>query len=159
MRHTRSAALRVGALATVAVAALMMSAGVGATATKDKRAVAFTQTGTGAVISQNGSTILVAAVKNSLDGDGATVATLTLNGTSGTDTATRYQANGVGKFEETFTLGAPDANGLVPVTGSGKCVNGGTGVHKNEKCSYTYTGTQNPTTNTVSFNITGTTSR
>jgi hypothetical protein len=122
------------------------------------RTVGWTQTGTGALINQNGSTLIVSAVHNSIDGDGAVVATLTLNGNGGTDTAVRYQANGVGRFEETFSNGAPDANGVMPFTGSGKCT-GGTGVHKNEKCSYTTTGTYNPNTSVVSFNITGTTTR
>jgi hypothetical protein len=48
---------------------------------------------------------------------------------------------------------------MIPITGSGKCVQGGTGVHKGEKCNYTYTATLNPNTNVVNFNITGTTTR
>ena len=48
---------------------------------------------------------------------------------------------------------------MIPVTGSGKCVQGGTGVHKGEKCNYTYAGTLNPNTNVVNLNITGTTTR
>jgi hypothetical protein len=48
---------------------------------------------------------------------------------------------------------------MIPVTGSGKCVQGGTGAHKGEKCTYTYTGTLNPNTNVTNFNITGTTTR
>ena len=124
------------------------------------RTTAWTQSGTGVSIDQgNGKYLVVAAVKNSLDGDGATVATLTLNGSSGTNTATRYQANGVQRFEESFTLGAADANGLIPYNGSGKCTGPGTGVHKNEKCSYTYTGTLNPATQVVNFDISGTTTR
>jgi hypothetical protein len=126
----------------------------------EARTTAWTQSGTGVSIDQgNGTYLVVAAVKNSLDGDGATVATLTLNGTSGTNTATRYQANGVQKFEETFTLGAADANGLIPYNGSGKCTGPGTGAHKDEKCSYTYTGTLNPATQVVNFDISGTTTR
>jgi hypothetical protein len=120
----------------------------------------WTQTGSGASITQDdGSMLLVASVDNSIDGDGATVAKVTLNGDSGIDTATRYTANGLGKFEEEFTLGAPDANGMVPIAGSGKCVQGGTGVHKGEKCNYTYTATLNSNTNVITFNITGTTTR
>jgi hypothetical protein len=48
---------------------------------------------------------------------------------------------------------------MIQITGSGKCVQGGTGVHKGEKCKYTYTGTLNPNTNVVNFTITGTTTR
>jgi hypothetical protein len=123
------------------------------------RTVPWTQSGIGANINQSGSMLVVASVKNSVDGDGAVVSTVTLNGNSGTDKATRYQANGVQNFEETFTLGAPDANGLIPYEGSGKCTGPGTGVHKNEKCSYTYSGSLDPTTNQVKFDITGTTTR
>jgi hypothetical protein len=167
MLHTRRRALRVAAVAAVATAGLVMTAASGTAASSHQGASAapkkekqWTQTGTGASITKDdGSMLLVASVENSLDGDGATVAKVTLNGSNGTDTATRYTANGVGKFEEEFTLGAPDSNGMIPITGSGKCVQGGTGVHKGEKCKYTYTATLNPNTNVVSFNITGTTTR
>jgi len=131
-----------------------------------KKEKEWTQTGIGASITQpDGSMLLVASIENSIDGRGATVATVTLNGTSGTDAATRCTGNGVGKYEEEFTLGASDANGMIPITGSGsgsgsgKCVPGGTRVHKGEKCNYTYTATLNPNTNVVNFNISGTTTR
>jgi hypothetical protein len=167
MLHTRRRALRVAAVAAVATAGLVMTAAPGTSASSHhggsaapKKEKEWTQTGTGASITKDdGSMLLVASVENSLDGDGATVATIRLNGNTGTDTATRYTANGVGKFEEEFTLGAPDASGMIPITGSGKCVQGGTRVHKGEKCNYTYTATLNPNTNVVSFNITGTTTR
>jgi hypothetical protein len=167
MLHTRRRALRVAAISAVATAGLVLTAASGAAAgshhgasAAPKKEKQWTQTGTGASITQDdGSMLLVASVENSLDGDGATVAKVTLNGSNGTNTATRYTANGVGKYEEEFTLGAPDTNGMIPITGSGKCVQGGTGVHKGEKCKYTYTATLNPNTNVVNFNITGTTTR
>lgn len=167
MLHTRRRALRVAAVAAVATAGLVMTAASGTAASNHQGASAapkkekqWTQTGTGASITkEDGSMLLVASVDNSLDGDGATVAKITLNGSNGTDTATRYTANGVLKGEEEFTLGAPDANGMIPISGSGKCVKGGTGVHKGEKCTYTFTATLNPNTNVVNFNITGTTTR
>jgi hypothetical protein len=167
MLHTRRRALRVAAIAAVAAAGLVMTAAPGTAASSHQGASTapskekeWTQTGIGASITQSdGSMLLVASVKNSLDGDGATVAKITLNGNTGTDTATRYAANGVGKFEEEFTLGALDANGMIPITGSGKCVQGGTRAHKDEKCNYTYTATLNPNTNVVNFSITGTTTR
>jgi hypothetical protein len=167
MLHTRRRALRVAAICAVATAGLVMTAASSTAAGSHQSASAaaktekeWTQTGVGSSITQSdGSMLVVASVENSLDGDGATVAKIKLNGSSGTNTATRYQANGIGKFEEEFTLGAPDASGMIPITGSGKCVQGGTGVHKSEKCKYTYTGTLNPNTNVVNFNITGTTTR
>jgi hypothetical protein len=126
----------------------------------EARTKTWTQTGVGASIAQdNGSLFLVAAMKNSLDGDGATVSTVTLNGSKGTDTATRYMTNGVQKFEEEFTLGAADANGLITFTGTGKCTGPGTGVHKHEKCRYTYEGTLDPETSVVHFKVTGTIAR
>jgi hypothetical protein len=51
-----------------------------------------------------------------------------------------YFANGVSKSKETFKLGAANAQGISAITGSGKRISGGTSVHKNEKCSYTFTG-------------------
>lgn len=51
-----------------------------------------------------------------------------------------YFANGVSKSNETFKLGAANAQGISAITGSGKRISGGTSVHKNEKCSYTFTG-------------------
>src|SRR5260370_19080193 len=158
MLQTGRRVLSVVAVAAMAAAGLIMTTGDGAAASRGSRTVGWTQTGTGAQISQNGSTlVIVSAVTNSLDGDGAVVATVTLNGNSATDTAVRYQANGVGRFEETLTLGAP-ANGVIPYTGTGKCT-AGTGVHKHERCSYTFTGTENASTSMASFKITGTTTR
>ena len=63
------------------------------------------------------------------------------------------------KGEEEFTLGVPDADGMIPVDGSGECVKGGTRAYKHAECTYTFTGTLDPTTNVVTFDITGTTSR
>ena len=167
MLHTRRRALRVAAISAVATAVLVMTAASGTAADSHQGASAapknekqWTQTGIGSSITQSdGSMLIVASVENSLDKGGAVVAKVTLNGNTGTNTATRYDTNGVGKYEEEFTLGATDASGMIPYTGSGKCVPGGTGVHKGEKCKYTYTGTLNPDTNVVNFNITGTTTR
>jgi hypothetical protein len=167
MLHTRRRALRAAAVAAVATVGLVMTAVPGTAASSHhgasaapKTEKAWTQTGIGSSITQpDGSMLLVASIENSLDGDGATVAKVTLNGNSGTDTATRYTANGFGKYEEEFTLGASDANGMIPIIGSGKCVQGGSRVHKSEKCKYTFTGTLNPNTNVVTFTITGTTTR
>ena len=166
MLHTRRRALRAAAVAAVATAGLVMTAATGmaegshqgASSAPDKEK--WTQTFIGASITQDdGSMLTVGSVDNSLDGDGATVAKVTLNGNRGTDTATRYTANGVFKGEEEFALGAPDASGMVPITGSGKCVQGGTGAHKGAKCNYTFTGALNPNTNAVTLKITGTTTR
>lgn len=110
------------------------------------RTVPYTATATSAQISQTGSAhVIVCAGTSSIDGDGAAVATFTINGTSGTGTAIGYFAGGVRRSKETFTVAA-GANGMVALTGSGTCT-GGTGVYKHAKCSYTLTGTTNPQTN------------
>jgi hypothetical protein len=166
MLHTKRRVFRTTAVTTI-VAALVVTISGGATAGNHRgpsgasgEKKEWTQTGIGAsIVQEDGSMLLVASVENSLDGDGAVVATITLDGNGGTNTATRYQANGVGKFEEEFTLGATDANGMIPITGTGKCVKGGTRAHKGEKCNYTYTGTLDPATNVVTFDISGTTTR
>ena len=44
------------------------------------------------------------------------------------------------------------------MTGSGKCA-GGTGVHKHEKCNFTFDGSVNPTTTVFNSNVTGTLTR
>jgi hypothetical protein len=165
MLRTRRRALRVAAVAAAVAAGLVMTAGAVLATSPGSldgkpRAATWTQSGTGSSISQDdGSFLIVASVKNSLDGDGAVVARTTLDGSAGTNTATRYQANGVQKFRETFTLGAADANGLIPYQGSGECAGPGTGVHKHEKCNYSFTGTLNSATNVVNFDITGKTTR
>jgi hypothetical protein len=161
MLHPKRRAIRVTAIAAVAAATLAMTAAAGVPATgaaaaKDKP---FTETITGAQISQNGSTsVSVWSGKNSVEGDGAGVVTITLNGNEATGSGTQYWASGAAKFTETFTLGAPAADGTIPYTGSGKCA-GGTGVHKHEKCSFTFDGSVNPTTTVFNSNVTGTLTR
>jgi hypothetical protein len=164
MLHIRGRVVGVMAMAAVA-AALVMTGGAGAAAAgvratpaaaKDKP---FTETIDGAQISQTGSTLMsVWSDKNSVEGDGAGVVTITLNGTNATGTGTQYWASGAAKFTETFTLGAAGADGTIPYSGSGKCA-GGTGVHKHEKCSFTFDGSLNPTTTVFHSDVTGTVTR
>ena len=124
------------------------------------REITWNQTGTGAVITrEDGSMFAVATIDNSGDGPGAVVAKITLNGSSGTQKALRYTANGVFAGDEKFTLDPPRTDGTIPFTGSGVCVKGGTRVHKHERCSYTVSGTLDPVTNIVSFEIAGTSTR
>jgi hypothetical protein len=161
MLHPKRRAVRVSAIAAVAAATLAMTAAAGVPATgaeaaKDKP---FTETITGAQISQSGSTLVsVWSDKNSVEGDGAGVVRIMLNGNEATGSGTQYWASGAAKFTETFTLGASGADGTIPYTGSGKC-DGGTGVHKKEKCSFTFDGSLNPTTNIFTSSVTGTLTR
>jgi hypothetical protein len=144
----------------VAATALVITAGAGAADRPSQgRTVSWTQTSIGAQLKQpDGSLVHVASFKNSLDGEGALVGIVTPGGKGFTDTDTRYQADGVLKAKETGTLGTP-AGGMVPFTGTGTCIAGGTGVHKHETCNYTFTGTLNPTTNEIDITSRGTSTR
>jgi hypothetical protein len=124
---------------------------------------AFTENVTGAQISMTGLTLKGAfIVTNSLDGTGAGIQEGSISGTtfpiSGKTTDTDYFADGVQKLQETFTLGTPNANGISTLTGTGTCV-GGTGVHEKQKCTYTFTGTDNLNTKVATAKVTGTYTR
>jgi hypothetical protein len=124
---------------------------------------AFTENVTGAHIGTTGHSFENAyKVTGPLDGAGAGVEegsiTATTPSISGASTLTDYFADGAQKLKETFTLGAPNVNSISTLTGSGKCV-GGTGVHKTQKCTYTFTGTDNEKTTVYTFKVTGTYTR
>jgi hypothetical protein len=123
-------------------------------ATKPKK-VHFTQTAIGAPVS---STEAVYATKDSVHGQGAAVQTTVINSTAtaGTDTTTSFFKNGSSVGHDTFTLTAPDANGVITVTGHGTSV-GKSGTLKGHKATYTFTGTDNSKTNIIQVTITGTT--
>lgn len=135
----------------IAVAVLVTNAGAAgaALASQKPRTVHYTATAACAQISQTGSTIVIVCAGGSLKiggvtpkgVDGATVATITLNGNHGTSTTIGYFTNGVRRSKETFTV-ATDSTGMATLTGSGTCT-GGTGFWKHAKCSYTLTGTTN----------------
>jgi hypothetical protein len=130
-----------------------------AVAAKKPRTRAFTQTDLGAQVIGSGTSFESAyKLTDSLDGNGAAVQVGTVTGSSlplsGTSKTTDYFANGVTRTTETFTLGAPNAAGISTLTGSGKCT-GGTGVHKKEKCTFTFTGTYNTNNTVTSVVITG----
>ena len=112
----------------------------------------FTLTLTGAPVS---STENVYAAQDSRHGPGAAVQMITANGTSGTDTDTVYYKNGSVVGHDAFTIGAPDANGIVSITGHGTAV-GKSGALKGAKWTYTFTGTDNTKTNVLQVTVTGT---
>jgi hypothetical protein len=162
MSKTARRRFRATAVAAIAATGLVVAANAGGAAAgvrdtppaaaKDKP---FTETITGAQISQSGSTsVSVWTDKNSIEGAGAGVVTITLNGNEATGSGTQYWASGAAKFTETFTLGAPAADGTIAYTGRGKCA-GGTGVHKHEKCDFTFDGSVNPTTTVFNSSVTG----
>jgi hypothetical protein len=121
---------------------------------------AYTATVLGAVVNGQGTSFeSVYKETNSVDGTGAGIEDGSITGAtpplSGNGTLTDYFADGVLKLKETFKLGAPNASGIVAITGSGKCV-GGTRVHRNQKCTYTFTGTENSHTLIFNVKVTGT---
>jgi hypothetical protein len=124
---------------------------------------AFTENVTGAHIGMTGHSFENAyKVTSPLDGTGAGIEegliTATTPSTSGTSTLTDYFADGVQTLKETFTLGAPNANSISTLTGNGRCL-GGIGIHKMQKCTYTFTGTDNEKTTVYTFKVTGTYTR
>jgi hypothetical protein len=134
--------MRVRIIVLAGTLALIASAGPGAAATGKR---SFSQAILGAQISASGNhSVSVYQIHDSLNGDGATVQRVTVTGTTfpltGTYTDKTYFANGVSKGKGTFTLAAPDANGISALTGSGKCT-GGTRRHRSERCTYTFSGT------------------
>jgi len=145
--------------AVLVITACSAAASTGAVAAQPKpRTVPYTETGLCAPISQTGSTrVLVCAGTSSIDGNGAAVATITVNGLHGSDTSIEYSANGARRVKETFTA-VVAANGMITLTGSGICT-GGTGVDKHVKCSYTLTGTTSPGSNVSSTKEVGTITR
>jgi len=140
-------------VAGVAVAVLVMTAGSAGAASRGSttalapqkpQTVPYIATGNCAPVSRSGATIMeVCASTNSISGNGAAVATITLNGNGGTDTSVEYDAQGARRVKETFTFAA-GANGTT-TPGTGTCT-GGTGAYKHATCSYTLTGTINTQT-------------
>ena len=156
-KQTSHRALRVVGMA---VAVLIVTAGADGTAlaSQKPRTIHYTATATCAQISETGSTLeIVCAGSSSVDGDGAAVATITLNSTSGTATSVGYFADGVRRSKETFTV-ATDPSGMTTLTGSGTCTEG-TGVYRHARCSYALTGTTNSKSNISSSKEVGTVTR
>jgi hypothetical protein len=158
MRKALVGALGMIGLVTVAgVSAYASTAREGST----KRTV--TETVAGAQISGNGSSsVEVFQVVSSLDGTCASISHDSNTGTSfpisGTATATTYCANGVSKSQDKYVLNAPNSSGVIAYSGSGKCV-GGTGVHKQEQCTFTFKGTYDTKKNIDNAKFTGTDTR
>jgi hypothetical protein len=98
-------------------------------------------------------------IKRSPDGEGTTVRDAVLHATtfpaSGTDKATSYYRNGRLNATETFTLSPPRTNGVGAITGKGKCT-GGTEIHQQETCNYTFKGTYDLKTDVTHITLTGT---
>jgi hypothetical protein len=95
---------------------------------------------------------------SSLDGTGAAISQFKISSSggsvTGTSVTTIYFRDGVSQQRSSFRQAAPSTNGIIKVTGSGRCA-GGTGVHRREKCSYKLTGTYNTKTNQNTLKVSG----
>ena len=154
------ASIRVGLIGLVVVAGFSAYA-LAAPNRSMKRA--FTQTLLGAQISMNRrSSEYAYKTTDSVYGNGATVDHISTTGTafplSGTATSRTYFRSGVSISTSTFKIFAANSNGIVTAAGSGKCI-GGSGVHRNERCRWTFTGTIDPKTKLAQFKVTGTYTR
>jgi hypothetical protein len=141
--------MRRGLIAIVGIAALSVPVVASAAAKQHRH---FTTTIVGAAISNTQSAY---KAHDSVFGNGAGVQTIKPSGSGGTDSEITYYGNASAKSKGTFKIGAPDANGNAPVTGSGHDVSG-TGKAKGLKSSYTYTGTYNAKTGMFKVKLTGT---
>jgi hypothetical protein len=142
---------------TVAVVTILLAVAAtqapAATTTPKKHAVDVTLIGS--TVAVNGSTNTSAAqVKDKVSGPGAAVIVTKVAAPTSATTATAYYASGSIRAKGTITIGTPDANGSVTVTGSGT-FNGGTGRFKGAAGTYKVSGTQNSTGN-FTIKITGT---
>ncbi len=150
--------MRRATVAAVGMIGLFIAIGLSASAVaapKGPTKHTFTETDTGATISMNGASYEnVFKAVNSANGTGAGITEGSITGTTGKGTTTIYFAKGVVKNKSTFKLGAPNASGIGTITGSGKCV-GGTGAYKNNKCTFTFTGTYSSTSPLYNDKVTG----
>ncbi len=138
------------AACTLATGVAVFPAGA-ATGPKHKN-VRFTSTIDGASISADESTL---KIHDSRAGDGAGVQKITsLTATGGTDVTTVYYGNAKAVAKDTFTLGTPDSNGIIPVTGHGQDIRG-TGKLKHLTSTYTFSGTYDPKTTITHIVLTG----
>lgn len=139
-------------IAAAVVAAAVAIPALAAGGARHKK-VHFTQTGVGAAIN---SKQFVYKVHDSLAGNGATVQTLTSStSTGGTDRTISYFRHGSDVSVDSFKLGKPNAQGQIPISGSGHVVSG-TGSEKGSHAKYTFTGTYDPKTKIVRYTAKGT---
>lgn len=111
------------------------------------------------VQTQGGKPVYAYKVQTSDDGPGANVTVDTVtSSTAGTVRAITYLTNGSVITSGTYHIGAANADGLVPVTVSGRII-GGTGAFKGARGTFHGTGIDNPKTNMVTLTLAGTNTR
>jgi hypothetical protein len=142
--------MRRGTVPAVLVASLLTVAAAAAATT----GFHFTDRITGAAINATQSAYVV---HDSHFGNGAGLQTVKINsaGTGGTDRETSYFGNATLTSRGSFRIGAPNAQGIAPLTGSGRDVRG-TGRAKGYTSTYTYRGTYDTKTGVFKVKLTGT---
>jgi hypothetical protein len=88
---------------------------------------------------------------------GAAVQNVKVNstGAAGTDTVTLFDGKGTILSADKFKVGKANANGIVPITGTGHALSG-TGIYKHVKETYSFTGTYNTKIGQYKFTLSGT---
>lgn len=88
---------------------------------------------------------------------GAAVQLVKLNstGAAGTDKVTVFDGKGTIVSADKFTVGKPDANGIVTVKGTGRSLSG-TGIYRHVTETYSFTGTINTKNGQYKFKLSGT---
>lgn len=114
----------------------------------------FTRTLLGAVVSANEN---VYDFRGPGGYRGAAVQLVKLNstGTAGTDKVTLFDGKGTIVSADKFTVGKPDANGIVTITGTGRSISG-TGIYKHLTETYSFAGTENTKNGQLRFKLSGT---
>lgn len=137
----------VGVVAAIAV----LPGASGATAERHKN-IHFTSVIVGAAISPTRS---VFSVHDSIMGNGAGTQTLTFRASGGSDREITYYGTATARSTGSFTLGAPDANGIAALNGNGQDF-AGTGKLKHLTSRYTYAGTYDTRTGLYRVTLRGT---
>jgi hypothetical protein len=124
----------------LAAALALPAAASGAPTTKR-----FTEVESGTRLSAHGNKYEdLYKIKRSPDGVGTVIRDSVLSGdtfpASGTTQAVSYFADGRLRSTESFTLGVPRADGVGPISGTGKCTRGSK-AHRLETCNYKFAGT------------------
>jgi hypothetical protein len=119
---------------------------------KRHKHIHFTDTIVGAGIGGNRA---VFSIHDSIHGNGAGTQTVTPSGSGGSDTEIVYYGDATATSKGTFTLGAPDANGVASLSGSGHDVRG-TGKLRRLRSSFSYSGTLNTKTGAFRIILSGT---
>jgi hypothetical protein len=143
MRKTLAAAAAVG------VISLAVAVGMSAAAGKK---VHFIDHVTGNGI---GGANAAYAIHDSFFGNGAGTQVVKSKASGGSDREITYYGDATLVSRGTFSLGAPDSNGVSKLTGSGHDISG-TGRAKGVTSSYTYTGTFNVKTGVFKATLKGT---